>query len=124
MSLCNWLASCTTYSHATPLVLDWRALLGSVRSDQLTTVLLLVPVQSMKRSTENCLRCSRYAFWKTCVALGSYPGRISLMFVTPVFVGPLGSRRVLRKFSPIYHWSCVSDALTVRSKVVVLVAAS
>src|SRR5688572_25994130 len=114
----------TTYSHATPRPLDWRAKDVVVRSDQLTTVLSLVCVQSMNRRTLKCFRCSRYSVRKTCVVLKSYPGRITRRFVMPELSGDSGVRRVFRKFIPMYHSPCVGDALQVNSKYVVLVAAS
>jgi hypothetical protein len=109
-------ASWTTYSQATPLPLDCRASVGLVRSDQLTSALSLVAVQSMNRRTLNVLRCSRYSVRNVCVVLKSYPGRITRRSVMPEFSGLFGVRRVFRKFIPMYHSACVGAASTDSSK--------
>src|SRR5688500_17629080 len=105
-----------TYSQATPLPLDCRASVTLVRSDQLTSQLSLVCVQSMKRSTLNFFRCSRYSARKTCVVLKSYPGRITRRLVMPELSGLVGVRRVFRKFIPMYHSLCVGVASHFSSK--------
>src|SRR5678810_511221 len=101
-SFLSWLAIWITYSHATPLSVDWRISVAFARSLQLATGLLFVCTKSMNRSVVNCLRCSRYSLVNTCVVLAAYPGRISLMSVTPLPTGDVDVRFVLLNVRPTF----------------------
>src|SRR5207248_2220075 len=101
-SLPVWLASKTMYSQEAPAgeppgVVCCSALVGRIRSDHAACGLLLVSRKSTKRRAEKYFSRATNAWLK--IALGWWPGRMTLTFLTPPAC-PVNARNRFRSAAP------------------------